>query len=121
MCQILFFNTVADLSPATLLKKRLWHRCFPVNFAKFLRTPFRKNTSGRLLLSKRFVPSEVFYKKGVLKKIQQFTGKRLFQSLSLNNVASLIKKHRCFPVNLAKLSRIFILHNSIFTVFFISV
>ena len=26
-------------SPATLLKKRLWHRCFPVNFSKFLRTP----------------------------------------------------------------------------------
>ena len=24
---------------ATLLKKSLWHRCFPVNFAKFLRTP----------------------------------------------------------------------------------
>ena len=23
-----------------LLKKRLWHRCFLVNFAKFLRTPF---------------------------------------------------------------------------------
>ena len=22
-----------------LLKKRLWHRCFPVNFAKFLRVP----------------------------------------------------------------------------------
>ena len=22
------------------LKKRLWHRCFPVNFAKFLTTPF---------------------------------------------------------------------------------
>ena len=28
------------LSPAALLKKRLWHRCFPVNFVKFLRTPF---------------------------------------------------------------------------------
>ena len=26
--------------PATLLKKRLWHRCFPMNFGKFLRTPF---------------------------------------------------------------------------------
>ena len=25
---------------ATLLKKRLWHSCFPVNFEKFLRTPF---------------------------------------------------------------------------------
>ena len=29
---------------------RLCHRCFPVNFAKFLRTPFLQNTSGRLLL-----------------------------------------------------------------------
>ena len=25
---------------ATLLKNRLWHRCLPVNFVKFLRTPF---------------------------------------------------------------------------------
>ena len=40
-------NTCARVSflikfqaPATLLKKRLWHRCFPVNFAKFLGTPF---------------------------------------------------------------------------------
>ena len=36
LCQSLFFNKVAGLRPATLLKKRLWHRCFPVNFAKFL-------------------------------------------------------------------------------------
>ena len=35
---------------ATLLKKRLWHRCFPANFTKFPRTPFLQNTSGRLLL-----------------------------------------------------------------------
>ena len=28
------------LCPATLLKKRLWRRCFPMNFVKFLRTPF---------------------------------------------------------------------------------
>ena len=33
-----------------LLKKRLWHRCFPLNFAKFLRAPLLQNTSGRLLL-----------------------------------------------------------------------
>ena len=39
LCQKLFFNKVAGLRPATLLKKSLWHRCFPVNFAKFLRTP----------------------------------------------------------------------------------
>ena len=30
--------------PATLLKKRLWHRCFPMNFVKFLRTPFFHRT-----------------------------------------------------------------------------
>ena len=42
----LFFNKVAG----TLLKKRLWHRCFPVNFVTFLRTPFQQNTSERLLL-----------------------------------------------------------------------
>ena len=36
--QSLYFNKVAGLS--TLFKKNLWHRCFPVNFVKFLRTPF---------------------------------------------------------------------------------
>ena len=39
-CQSLFLNKVAGLMSATLLKKRLWHRCCPVNFMKFLRTPF---------------------------------------------------------------------------------
>ena len=38
--------TGKHLWPATLLKKGLWHRCFPVNFAKFLRTPFLQNTDG---------------------------------------------------------------------------
>ena len=32
------------------IKKRLCHRCLPVNFAKFLGTPFLQNISGRLLL-----------------------------------------------------------------------
>ena len=44
LCQNLFFNKVAGPRSATLLKKRLWHRCFPVNLAKFVRTPFLKNT-----------------------------------------------------------------------------
>ena len=35
-----FFNKIAGLKPATLLEKRLWHRCFPVSFVKFLRMPF---------------------------------------------------------------------------------
>ena len=31
-------NTCARVS--FILKERLWHKCFPVNFAKFLRSPF---------------------------------------------------------------------------------
>ena len=34
------------------IKERLWHRCFPVNFAKFLRTPFLQNTSDSHLTCK---------------------------------------------------------------------
>ena len=41
---------VSFLRSATLLKKRLWHRLFPVNFAKFLRTPFLQSASRRLPL-----------------------------------------------------------------------
>ena len=37
-CNFIKKETLAR--PSTLLKKRLWHRCFPVNFEKFLRTPF---------------------------------------------------------------------------------
>ena len=36
LCQSLFFNKVAGLRPATLLKKRRQNRCFPVIFVKFL-------------------------------------------------------------------------------------
>ena len=52
LCQSLFFNKVAGLRPATLLKKRLWHRHFPVNFVKFLRTPFFTEHLRWLLLKR---------------------------------------------------------------------
>ena len=57
--QSLFFNIVAGLRPATLLEKSLWHRCFPVNFTKFLRTLFLQNNSGQLLL-KRIIKQFIF-------------------------------------------------------------
>ena len=50
--------------PANLLKNRLWHRCFPVSFAKFLRICFLQNISGRMLLYRNM---EVM-KAGYLKK-----------------------------------------------------
>ena len=39
-----------DLRPATLLKKRLWDRCFPVNLANFFRTSFLTEHLWWLLL-----------------------------------------------------------------------
>ena len=46
----------------TLLKKRqIWHRCFPVNFAKFVRTPFLQNTSGRLLWIQYLLQREIVW------------------------------------------------------------
>ena len=38
-----FFNKVTDHRLATLLKKRLWHRCFLVNFCKISKNTFSKN------------------------------------------------------------------------------
>ena len=70
LCQVLFFIKVT--SPTTLLKERLWHRCFPVNFAKFLRIPFSLNTSGRVLLDKQHFLAENPSK--VLKGQQQHKG-----------------------------------------------
>ena len=46
LCQTLFFNKVASLRPATLLKRDSGKGVFCVNFAKFLRAPFLQHTSG---------------------------------------------------------------------------
>ena len=44
----LFLNNLQ--ASCNFVKKRLQHRSFPVNFAKFPKTPFLQNTSGWLLL-----------------------------------------------------------------------
>ena len=51
-------------------KKRLQHRCFPVNFKKCLRTLFLQNNSWRLLLNPisyifRFARKVWFYQKAI--------------------------------------------------------
>ena len=50
LSQSFFFNKVSGLRPATLLKKRIWHMCFPANFAKFLKTPILTEHLRWLLL-----------------------------------------------------------------------
>ena len=54
LCQSLFLNKIAGLRPATLLKKKLWHRCFPVKFAKFPRKPFHRTPLGDCFWQVRF-------------------------------------------------------------------
>ena len=55
------FNKVACLISTTLLRKRLWHRCFPVNFMKFLETSISENAFGRLLLACHKCFNNVFW------------------------------------------------------------
>ena len=54
MCPGLFFDKGAGLRPVTLLKRRVWHRCFSIDFAKFLRKQFLQNNSGKLVLTITF-------------------------------------------------------------------
>ena len=42
------FNNVLGLWPATLSKKRLWHKSFHANFAKIVRTHFLQKTIGQI-------------------------------------------------------------------------
>ena len=44
------FDKVAVFQPSNFIKDRFQHRCFPVNIAKFLKTPTLKNICERLLL-----------------------------------------------------------------------
>ena len=71
-------SVLGNLLLATLLKKRLWHRCFPVNFLKFLRTPFLQNTSEWLLLKKiqinKYRSTEVWIPKFSKSKTTVFLG-----------------------------------------------
>ena len=97
-----------------LIKLQAWG--IPVNFVKFLRTPFLQNASGRLLLKlflmwmfwkipKQFL--EVICQKGVITNFAKFTGNSPFNNIGLTP-PSLLKKrplHRCFPMKFAKFSR----------------
>ena len=94
LCQSLFFNKVAGLRPATLLKKRLWHRYFPVNFAKFLRTAFLQNTSGRLILKAKYL-----FKYKISNYFHQFT-ETFFATKIINHA-----EQKSFPVSFKKIFR----------------
>ena len=70
LSQNLLLHKVAGLRPVTLLKKGLWHRCFPVNFSKFLRSPsvtehlrwlFLKTPANQLVFREELVDLQLYY------------------------------------------------------------
>ena len=77
------------LRPAALSKKRLWHKRFPVNFAKFLRTHFSENTSWRLLLNDKKMLSS--YIKILLSINKHETLPLLFKLQDLNPSSIVVK------------------------------
>ena len=56
--------------PATLIKKRLWHRCFLVNFGKFLRTPvfYRTPPAAASHKNMNFAPNEQPWQPGARRR-----------------------------------------------------
>ena len=65
LCQGLFMSVA---KACNFIKQRLWHRSFPVNFAKVLRTPFLQNTSRQLLLCRLNWVSD-YYAKSIYIKV----------------------------------------------------
>ena len=55
----MFYKKNEFLGPAAVLKKRLWYRCFPVNFAKFSRTPLLQDTCGGFFYIEEVIICEV--------------------------------------------------------------
>ena len=80
-CVSLFLNKFAGLRPATLLKKRLWHRCFPVNFAKLLITLFLTEHLWWLFLW-------VIFFKGFLSILGNFSENVFFQWVVLPKLSN---------------------------------
>ena len=66
-----------------LFKKRLWHRCFPVNFVKFPRTPYFIEHLWWLLLSfmsliARYLPLWGIHYFNFLKRVHLFSNENFF-------------------------------------------
>ena len=75
LCQSLFLNKVAGSGLTALLKKRFWHKCFPVNFAKFLGTPSLKKHFWWLLLMKHRKTPENHHVRAKFRTLKGLKGK----------------------------------------------
>ena len=117
------FNKVAALKACNFIKKRLQHRCFLVNIAKFIRTAFcMKHIRWLLLFLKdihfqeskekttvlyRSSRPEGFCKKGVLRNFAKFTGEHLWESFFFNKVAGLFFLTKLQSIKKETLAQVF--------------
>ena len=78
--QSLLFNKAADLRTVTLLKKRFWYRCFPVNFSKFLKTLsiaehlrwlLLKTSVNQLIFREELVDLQLYYSRTFSQEVFQ--------------------------------------------------
>ena len=114
-------NTCARVSfqclrSATLLKNRRWHKCLPVNFAKFLRIPFFIEHLWWLLLYNHLLPMVITVRSSNFMKYRELRMTNPIWVIYVNR-ALLVKPkkpatffkirlwYRCFPVTFAKFLR----------------
>ena len=63
---------------------------------------FLSLTSLKTQLKRQKQPLQLFYEKGVLRNVVNFTGKHLYRSLALIELQAKRFKYRCFPVEFTK-------------------
>ena len=106
-CFVVSFLIKFQVSGLQLYKKRLHYRCFPVNFAKLLRTPFSIEDHRSLLLNPHLKYYDVLQKKGnfltVIRRLLRFRERGSHWRCSVGNdllkpFVKFIGKH-LFPVS----------------------
>ena len=109
------FNKIAGLKACNFIKKCIFHRCFSVNIAKFLRTAFFQNTSGDcFLILKRY--------RNQNQKYQQLPVQEIISSLKrifLGYITKFYKKitiylHLLIPLPPKKIKKLFYIQPSPF-------
>ena len=84
---------------ATLLKKRLWYRCFIVNFTKFLRTP-TKHLRWLFQSLQRFETTYVFTNQIFMRNVLRKSYKALCSRISHLKLKNIIRlKLKCQNYN----------------------
>ena len=85
------------IQSATLFKKRLCHRCFPADFAKFLKTTFLQNTTARQLL---YGPCIIFTTQGaidefLINRLMAFPQYSSFKQEKLQQLTQFVDRTYC--------------------------